>query len=114
MWTRNIPRLFVGYKIKKNIMPTRYIDLRKLIYMDFLITHGCTGNANEFAKRLNISRSTFFEYKACLRDDFSAEIEYFPLSNTYKYIKKPKPVSIINFMNEAIIEEIKNLLKETT
>jgi hypothetical protein len=81
--------------------------------MDFLITRGCTGNADEFAKRLNISRSTFFEYKACLRDDFSAEIEYFPLSNTYRYTKKPKPASIINFMSDKIIEEFKNFIKET-
>ncbi|MDR2653667.1 MAG: hypothetical protein LBC68_15420 [Prevotellaceae bacterium] len=92
-------------------MPTRYIDLRKLIYMDFLITRGCTGNAEEFAKRLNISRSTFFEYKACLRDDFSAEIEYFPLSNTYRYTKKPKPVSIIQFADEKIIEEMEKFIK---
>jgi hypothetical protein len=81
--------------------------------MYFLISHGCTGNSEEFAKRLNISRSTFFEYKACLRDDFSAETEYFPLSNTYRYTKKPKPVSIINFMNEQIMEEFKNLFNST-
>jgi hypothetical protein len=81
--------------------------------MDFLISRGCTGNANEFAKRLNISRSTFFEYKACLRDDFSAEIEYFPLSNTYRYTKKPKAASIINFIDDKIIEEFKNFLKNT-
>lgn len=40
------------------------IDLKKILYMDFLIRHKCTGTSKEFAAKMDMSRSTLFEYIA--------------------------------------------------
>jgi hypothetical protein len=93
-------------------MPTRYTNLRKLLYMDFLIRLHNTGSANEFAKKLGISRSTFFEYKALLRDEFDAEIKFLPYKNTYVYTKPPKSKSILQFFDNDTIKEALKILDE--
>jgi hypothetical protein len=64
-----------------------------------------TGSANESARKLGISRSTFFEYKALLRDEFDAEIEFLPYKNTCVYTKPPKSKSILQFADDEIIRE---------
>ena len=38
------------------------VDLKKILYMDFLIRHKCTGTSKEFAAKMDMSRSTLFEY----------------------------------------------------
>lgn len=45
------------------------IDLKKVLRMDFMIQHRCTGTPVEFAKKLELSRSVLFEYLAYLRYD---------------------------------------------
>lgn len=40
------------------------VDLKKILYMDFLIRHKCTGTSKEFAAKMDMSRSTLFEYIA--------------------------------------------------
>ena len=37
------------------------VDLKKILYMDFLIRHKCTGTSKEFAAKMDMSRSTLFE-----------------------------------------------------
>lgn len=37
----------------------KYIDLHKLLHMDSLIQRHCTGSPERFAKRIELSRSTF-------------------------------------------------------
>ena len=36
------------------------VDLKKILYMDFLIRHKCTGTSKEFAAKMDMSRSTLF------------------------------------------------------
>ena len=45
------------------------VDLKKILYMDFLIRHKCTGTSKEFAAKMDMSRSTLFEYIAYMRDE---------------------------------------------
>ena len=38
------------------------VDLKKIFYMDYLIHIRKTGTAAEFATKVGVARSTFFEY----------------------------------------------------
>ena len=70
-----------------------------------------TGNANQFAEKLGVSRSTFFEYKALLKYEFEAEIKFMPNTHTYIYTKTPKSKSILDFANDETIAKFKMLLE---
>ena len=59
------------------------IDLKKVLRMDFMIQHRCTGTPVEFAKKLELSRSVLFEYLAYLRYDL--DILYNKYQCTYHY-----------------------------
>lgn len=61
------------------------IDLKKVLRMDFLIRHRCTGNAVEFARKLDLSRSTLFNYLDYLRNDLGVDILYDKYGETYRY-----------------------------
>lgn len=61
------------------------IDLKKVLRMDFMIQHRCTGTPAEFAKRLKLSRSVLFEYLAYLRYDLGIDILYDKYQGTYHY-----------------------------
>mgnify|MGYP003409851270 CR=1 FL=1 len=61
------------------------VDLRTIRRMDFMIQHKCTGSPNEFARRLNLSRSTFFEYLSYMRHELEAGIQYNKYTGTYYY-----------------------------
>lgn len=61
------------------------IDLKKIIFMDYLIKHRMTGNPKTFAKKLEISRSTFFEYLNYLRNELSLDIKYDKYQPSYYY-----------------------------
>ena len=43
------------------------VDLKKIFYMDYLIHIRKTGTAAEFATKVGVARSTFFEYMDTLR-----------------------------------------------
>lgn len=45
----------------------KHIDLRKKLYMDSLIQRKATGSPEYFARKLDLSRSAFFEYLAYMR-----------------------------------------------
>lgn len=61
------------------------IDLKKVLRMDFMIQHRCTGTPEEFAKKLELSRSSFFEYLAYFRYELGIEILYDRYQGTYHY-----------------------------
>lgn len=61
------------------------IDLKKILHMDFLIQHKCTGIPTEFAAKLDLSRSTLFEYIAYMRNELEVCIAYDPYSRNYYY-----------------------------
>ncbi|WP_276855646.1 hypothetical protein [Bacteroides fluxus] len=61
------------------------IDLKKVLRMDFMIQHRCTGTPVEFAKKLELSRSVLFEYLAYLRYDLGIDILYDKYQCTYHY-----------------------------
>lgn len=53
--------------------------------MNFLIQHRCTGNAVDFAQKLNLSRSTLFNYLEYMREDLGIDILYDKSRGTYYY-----------------------------
>lgn len=61
------------------------IDLKKVLHMDFLIQHRCTGNAVEFAHKLDLSRSTLFNYLDYMRNELGIDILYDKYGRTYHY-----------------------------
>ena len=44
------------------------VDLKKILYMDFLIRHKCTGTSKEFAAKMDMSRSTLSHNNKSLQD----------------------------------------------
>ena len=61
------------------------IDLKKILRMDFMIQHKCTGSPDEFARSLELSRATFFEYLAYMRHELGVDIQYNRYKSTYHY-----------------------------
>ncbi|MCD7925664.1 MAG: hypothetical protein LUI85_13630 [Bacteroides sp.] len=53
--------------------------------MDSMIQRRNTGSPTEFAKKLEISRSTFFEYIAYMRDELMLNIQYNRYTENYYY-----------------------------
>ncbi len=45
------------------------VDLKKILYMDFLIRPSAQAHPKEFAAKMDMSRSTLFEYIAYMRDE---------------------------------------------
>lgn len=63
----------------------KYVDLKKLLYMDSLIQRESTGTPERFARKLELSRATFFEYLAYLRNELMLDIQYNSYQETYFY-----------------------------
>ena len=63
----------------------KHVDLKKILRMDFLIQHQCTGTPVEFAEKMELSRSTLFEYLAYLRYELGVCILYDKYMCTYHY-----------------------------
>ncbi len=63
----------------------KYIDLKKILYMDSLIQRKCTGSPERFAERVDLCRSALFEYLSYMRNELMLDIEYNSYSETYYY-----------------------------
>ncbi|MCD7901337.1 MAG: hypothetical protein LUH22_16170 [Bacteroides sp.] len=63
----------------------KYIDLKKILYMDSLIQRKCTGSPDRFARKIELSRSALFEYLAYMRNELMLDIVYNNYSETYSY-----------------------------
>lgn len=90
----------------------KYLD--RIKRMDELIRRRATGTTNQFAERLEISRSTLMEYLDILRN-LGAPIAYDKFRNSYYYIYscKLKIGFESNRLNEKELLEInKNNLKK--
>lgn len=61
------------------------VDLKKIAYMDRLIRIRNTGTAAEFAKKMNVARSTCFEYMDYMRNELNIVILYDRSAQTYYY-----------------------------
>jgi hypothetical protein len=62
--------------------------LRRLSYLDYLISRQATGNTAELAQRLNISRSNLCVYLQILREDLQAPLKYCRKTQTYTYTEE--------------------------
>lgn len=82
----------------------KYIDLQKILYMDSLIQHKCTGSPEQFARKLEVSRSAFFGYLAYMRNELMLDILYNNYSETYYYDGKDLCV-LLGDMRCAICKE---------
>lgn len=67
--------------------------------MDFLISHRSTGTPVEFAKKMELSRSTLFEYLAYMRYELGVCILYDKYQGTYHYDGEENLYSAIARMN---------------
>lgn len=63
----------------------KHINLKKIIRMDSMIQHRITGSPEVFAEKLEVSRSTFFEYLAYMRNELMLDIQYNRYKETYYY-----------------------------
>lgn len=63
----------------------KHIDLHKLLHIDSLIQRHSTGTPDKFAKRLELSRSVFFEYLGYMRNELDLSIKYNEYAQTYYY-----------------------------
>lgn len=63
----------------------KLINLQTVIYMDYLIKHKQTGTPEQFARKLNLSRSTCFEYLAYMREELTLAIRYDKYGMSYYY-----------------------------
>ena len=72
-------------KKKKTTKTMKRVDLKKILYMEFLIRHNCTGTSKEFAAKMDMSRSTLFEYIAYMRDELEVCILFDKFLGTYYY-----------------------------
>jgi hypothetical protein len=68
----------------------RLVDLSKLDRLDRLIRMKSTGRPDELAKRLEMSRSTLFEFISFLRNEMNAPIHYNEYSLSYEYTYLPR------------------------
>ena len=75
--------------------------------IDQLIKLKATGTLEDLAKKLNVSRSTVFEYIHIMKD-LKAPIQYNNIAGTYEYTQKCK--CQIGFINTELSD---NELKET-
>jgi hypothetical protein len=63
----------------------RLVDLVKLDRLDSLIRRQATGSPEQLSKRLDMSRSSLFEFITFLRDEMRAPIRYSKNRNSYIY-----------------------------
>lgn len=63
----------------------KYVDLKKMLYIDYLIQKERTGSPERFARKVELSRSTFFEYISYLRNELMLQIAYDEYRETYYY-----------------------------
>lgn len=61
------------------------VDLKTIFQMDHLIHIKNTGTPKEFAAKLDIGRSTFFEYLDYMRNGLQIAILYDKAAQTYYY-----------------------------
>ena len=69
---------------------SRKVDLEKIARLDYLIRHKATGNPDELAERLDMSRSTLFDLIAYLKEEMNAPIVYDRDRLSYTYSYPPK------------------------
>lgn len=62
----------------------KYIN--RLEYIHFLIKNKSTGNPDQLAKKMGVSKRTIYEYLRAL-EYLGAEIKYSPLMESYVYNK---------------------------
>lgn len=63
----------------------KLIDLKKIVYMDYLIQKRRTGGPREFAQKVQLSRSSLFQYITYMREELEINILYDRFSATYYY-----------------------------
>lgn len=63
----------------------KLIDLKKIMYMDYLIQKRRTGGPREFAQKVQLSRSALFQYITYMREELEIGILYDRFSATYYY-----------------------------
>ncbi len=61
-------------------------NIERLKRFDYLVRNGCTGNAKEFSRKMEISKSSLYDFIQQV-EILGASIEYCKLRNTFYYVK---------------------------
>lgn len=80
----------------------KYVDLKKMIYMDFLIQKERTGSPERFARKMELSRSTFFEYISYLRNELMLQINYDEYRETYYYEGRSQMEILFHYVEDRL------------
>jgi len=80
--------------------------LERIERIDQLIRHKATGSPKQFAKKLDISESSLYEYLKYLKDK-GVSIEFDKEVNTYYYSHQTKSILKYIFLDKEQMEEIK-------
>ena len=73
----------------------KYVDLKKILYMDSLIQRECTVTPDNFARRCSLSRATLFVYLGYLRDELLVDVRYDEYRETYYYGDEEKSLCAV-------------------
>ena len=68
----------------------KLVDLKTIDRLDAMLRHKATGNPDELAARLEMSRSSWFELLAFLKEEMNAPIVYDSSMQSYVYKYTPK------------------------
>lgn len=63
----------------------KLVNLEKIVHMDYLIRHKSTGTPADFAQKVGMTRSTFFEYLTYMREELRLVINYDKHKPSYYY-----------------------------
>jgi hypothetical protein len=61
---------------------------RLILQFDELIRRKYKADADDYARKLGVSRGSFFRLLACMRDEFQAPIRYEKTEQRYHYTRK--------------------------
>ncbi|MBL6448966.1 hypothetical protein JMN32_21830 [Fulvivirga sp. 29W222] len=62
--------------------------IERIVQTDRLLQSGNIGNADDFAKQLDVSKRTVFNLLKMLKDDFGAPVIFDKRSKSYRYARK--------------------------
>lgn len=66
------------------------MNFEKIQQIDSYISKNNTGKAEDFAKKMNISRGMLYRYIKYIKDELNAPISYNRYQNTYQYTQSGK------------------------
>lgn len=64
------------------------LDIRKIILMDKYITKNGSGNPEEFAEKLGMTKRSVYNYIRFMKEELGAPIQFSKVRNSYVYFEE--------------------------